>query len=49
VDLAEDLALGGWAGEIPLRLAASAPVADEHVPAGTPLPEGVRSAVHRRR
>lgn len=35
---AEDLALPVWAGVLPLRLAAGAPVADEHVPSGVEAP-----------
>jgi len=41
VDLEADLAQGCWAGEIPLRLAASAPVAERRLPPGTPVPDRV--------
>jgi uncharacterized protein len=38
VDDEEDLPLPIWAGEIPLRLVAGAPVADGHLPPGIPTP-----------
>jgi nitroimidazol reductase NimA-like FMN-containing flavoprotein (pyridoxamine 5'-phosphate oxidase superfamily) len=38
VDLEEDRRLPCWAGEIPLRLAAEAPVPDPHVAQETPVP-----------
>ena len=38
-DNASDLDLGVWAGVVPLQLQASAPVTDEAVPDGTPVPE----------
>ncbi len=42
LDDADDLAQGCWAGVIPLRLVAGAPVPDPHLPAGIvlPLPRG---------
>jgi nitroimidazol reductase NimA-like FMN-containing flavoprotein (pyridoxamine 5'-phosphate oxidase superfamily) len=41
VDLESDLAQGCWAGEIPLRLAPGAPVAERRLPPGTPVPDRV--------
>ena len=46
VDLEDDRSLPCWAGEIPLRLAAGAPVPDAHVSRGTPVPGPV--AIYRR-
>lgn len=42
-DDAEDYALQAWAGELPLRLQALAPVADPQLSPGIPLPEAVAS------
>src|SRR5205085_308388 len=42
VDDEEDYALAVWAGELPLRLTASAPVADPRLPAGVAPPPHVR-------
>ncbi len=42
IDDAEDLALGFWAGVLPLRLAPGAPVPDPGLAAGIPVPEHVR-------
>lgn len=42
LDDEEDLALPCWAGVLPLRLAAAAPVADGRVPAGMAVPATVR-------
>jgi len=41
VDLEADLSRPGWAGEIPLRLAPGAPVAERRVAPATPVPERV--------
>jgi nitroimidazol reductase NimA-like FMN-containing flavoprotein (pyridoxamine 5'-phosphate oxidase superfamily) len=42
LDDAEDMALPCWAGVLPLRLAASAPIAEPGLGPGRPLPEAVR-------
>ena len=42
LDDAEDMALPCWAGVLPLRLGASAPIAEPGLPAGLPLPHAVR-------
>jgi hypothetical protein len=42
LDDAEDMALPCWAGVLPLRLAASAPIAEPGLAPGLPLPEAVR-------
>lgn len=41
VDDAEDMAVGCWAGVIPLQLVAGAPVSDPQLPPGCPVPEAV--------
>lgn len=41
VDAEEDYALPHWAGVLPLTLAACAPVPDERLPPGTPVPDEV--------
>jgi nitroimidazol reductase NimA-like FMN-containing flavoprotein (pyridoxamine 5'-phosphate oxidase superfamily) len=41
VDLEADLAQKCWAGEVPLRLAAGAPVAERRLQPGTPVPDRV--------
>jgi len=46
LDDAEDLALPCWAGVIPLRLQAGAPLPDAQLRAGTPVPDAV--ACYRR-
>lgn len=43
IDDAEDLMRPEWAGILPLRLTPHAPIADGALPAGTPLPEYIRS------
>jgi nitroimidazol reductase NimA-like FMN-containing flavoprotein (pyridoxamine 5'-phosphate oxidase superfamily) len=42
LDDAEDMSLPCWAGVLPLRLAASAPIAEPGLAAGLPLPHAVR-------
>lgn len=42
-DSVEDRALPVWAGELPLRVTPGEPIPDEHVPAGTAVPEYLRS------
>ena len=42
IDDEEDLALACWAGVLPLRLAAAAPVPDARLPGGTAVPVTVR-------
>lgn len=41
-DAAADRGLPVWAGELPLRVTPGEPVPDEHVPAGTAVPEYLR-------
>ena len=43
LDDAEDMALPCWAGVLPLRLGASAPIAEPGLPPGLPLPHAVRA------
>ena len=43
VDDAEDLSVTCWAGVLPLRLTASAPVPDPRLPPGVPVPDGIRN------
>jgi uncharacterized protein len=38
-DAAADRSLPVWAGELPLRVVSGAPVPDDHVPAGMPVPD----------
>jgi nitroimidazol reductase NimA-like FMN-containing flavoprotein (pyridoxamine 5'-phosphate oxidase superfamily) len=42
LDDAEDMALPCWAGVLPLRLSASAPIAEPGLAPGLPLPNAVR-------
>ena len=42
LDDAEDMALPCWAGVLPLRLAASAPIAEPDLAPGLPLPQAAR-------
>jgi nitroimidazol reductase NimA-like FMN-containing flavoprotein (pyridoxamine 5'-phosphate oxidase superfamily) len=42
VDDEEDYAQPVWAGVLPLSLQAAAPVADDRLPAGTPVPDNIR-------
>ena len=42
VDDEEDYALDAWAGVVPLRLAAGAPISDPRLPAGIEIPDHVR-------
>ena len=42
-DAVADRALPVWAGELPLRVVPGQAVPDEHVPAGTAVPEYLRS------
>jgi nitroimidazol reductase NimA-like FMN-containing flavoprotein (pyridoxamine 5'-phosphate oxidase superfamily) len=42
LDDAEDLKIPCWAGELPLRLSASAPVNDPHLPVGASPPPDLR-------
>jgi hypothetical protein len=42
-----DLGLGVWAGEVPLRLVAGTPVADDGTPATVPLPPYLRDGRFR--
>lgn len=44
-DADEDLALGVWAGVVPLRLAFGEPIADPGLDRGIPLPEYIRDLV----
>ena len=43
IDAEEDYAQACWAGVLPLKLTAQAPVPDPHLPAGMPAPESLRS------
>jgi uncharacterized protein len=43
MDDAEDYALPHWAGVVPLKLVADAPIVDPRMPAGAPMPEHVRA------
>lgn len=45
VDDEEDYAMDAWAGVVPLALVAGAPVADERLRDGIPVPEHVRALV----
>ena len=38
-DAAADRSLPVWAGQLPLRVVTGAPVPDDHVPAGMPVPD----------
>lgn len=42
IDDAADLALPHWAGVLPIRLAASAPIPDPGLPAGVPMPAALQ-------
>jgi hypothetical protein len=43
IDAEEDYAQACWAGVLPLKLTALAPVPDPHLPAGVPVPESLSS------
>lgn len=43
IDDEEDYALSCWAGVLPLRITPGAPLADERMVPGTPLPSGVKA------
>jgi nitroimidazol reductase NimA-like FMN-containing flavoprotein (pyridoxamine 5'-phosphate oxidase superfamily) len=49
IDAPHDLELEHWAGVLPLALAAGEPIADEHVPAGTTVPDYLRGYERARR
>jgi nitroimidazol reductase NimA-like FMN-containing flavoprotein (pyridoxamine 5'-phosphate oxidase superfamily) len=45
IDDDEDLPSQAWGGVVPLAMIAGAPIADEHTPDGTPVPDAVAAIV----